>query len=153
VNAADERGMAALHLAAMNGHVSVVDALLPRIVDVNVRASNNSWKGMTALHMAAEKGHVDVVKLLLKRDDINVNIADACGMTALHWAAMNGHAEVVELLLEKDAKVNTQMINGDWKDRTPLDLVKFCPPERRDAMRALLRAHGAKTGAGLVRSY
>src|SRR6185369_8795136 len=62
VNARDEQGRTALHLAAMDGHEEMVRELIGKqSADVNARDSN----GATPLHLAASHGHKQVVATLL----------------------------------------------------------------------------------------
>ena len=56
VNAKDEDGRTALHLAAFNGHADIVEALLRHGADVNAKDKD----GYTALHWAATLGHAEV---------------------------------------------------------------------------------------------
>lgn len=77
-------GQSALHCAAQNGHVDVVNVLLSTDkVDVTVTDAS----GKTALHVAAENGHADVVQCLLKDTrrfgTRMVNKIDSAGDTAL----------------------------------------------------------------------
>jgi hypothetical protein len=53
VNAVDKDKWAALHLAAQNGHVDVVNVLIQSGADVNAVTK----KKLTALHLAAREGH------------------------------------------------------------------------------------------------
>ncbi len=79
VNKADQRGWTALTLAANEGHVEIVRALLATPgIDVNAKMSRS---GMTALMRAATKGHLDIVEILLNRG-ANVNEVDNEGRTA-----------------------------------------------------------------------
>lgn len=56
----DEKGHAALHLAAEKGHEDIVDILLEAKAFVNAR----SQKGVTPIHMASENGFADIVRNL-----------------------------------------------------------------------------------------
>jgi ankyrin repeat protein len=134
-----------LHLAALFGHIDVVELLLEKGASRNpgdrrretplhlaVRsrhikvvklllekgASRNprSQLGYTPLHLAAKSGHIEVVKLLLEKG-ASRNPASCCGHTPLHLAVESGHIETVRLLLEQGAKdLRDQM------EETPLHL-------------------------------
>jgi len=65
LDAPDAKGRTALHLAALNGHQSLVTAL---VASSSFSAEDaRDHKGMTALHCAALKGHVQVAEALLWR--------------------------------------------------------------------------------------
>jgi hypothetical protein len=80
--------------AARQGHEVVMQRLLEKGVDVNVKNED----GETALRLAAENGHEAVVQLLLE-NGADVAEKDDGGLTALHWATENGHEVVARLLL------------------------------------------------------
>jgi ankyrin repeat protein len=118
VNKADQRGWTALTLAAKEGHVEIVRALLATPgIDVNVKLSRS---GMTALMFAATFDRPEVVQELLNRG-ANVNEVDNEGRTALMWAATMGHAEVVRALLATPG-INVNAKNN--QGRTARDLAK-----------------------------
>ena len=107
----------ALHWAAYNGHLDVVEYLASR-GDVDVNARDN--RGWTPLHHATDYGHLEVVKYLSSRGDVNAR--DNRGGTPLHWAARYGYAssdflEVAKYLLSReDVDANVRDNDG----RTPL---------------------------------
>jgi ankyrin repeat protein len=85
-----------LHLAAMNGHVLVVEALLKRAAELKESSESNregymesriAHTGSTALHVAALFGRIDVIELLL-RLGAKVDTVDAQGNTAFHYMKM-----------------------------------------------------------------
>jgi ankyrin repeat protein len=111
------KGYTALHLAAMNGRVDVVQALLAA-PGINVNAANEN--GWTALHVAAEYRHAGVIQALLGAGaDVNAQISYGPwkGWTALHWAAQNGDVEVIRALL---AAPNINVNNSDKSGYTAL---------------------------------
>lgn len=63
----DTAGCTALHLAAQNGHVDCVDALLK----MGASSCIKDKRGRSALQVAAQQGHVDCVQLLVDREDAN----------------------------------------------------------------------------------
>jgi hypothetical protein len=92
--------------------------------------------GYSALHHASANGHARIAKLLLdgkyegKGAEINLQVLG--NRTPLIDACRNGNEAVVRLLLERGADVTPQCFGG-----TALLLAKT------DAIKALLRAHGA----------
>jgi ankyrin repeat protein len=97
-------GVSALWIAAKNGHVECVRALLRYKVELDAADK----QGDTALMMAAMFGHVEVVKELL---DAGANMykhdRSSCGQmvfTAAGYAAAKGHIDVLRLLLNEDRK-------------------------------------------------
>ena len=77
--------------AASIGNTSVVQRLISRRADVNIRDERNL--GVTPLFLAAEKGHQEVVRLLLTKK-ANVNVVATDGYTPLLIAAETGHCGV-----------------------------------------------------------
>jgi ankyrin repeat protein len=90
-----------LHCAVFNGHMEIVNLLLEKGADVNLKDNF----GTTPLKSAALNGHMRIVKLLLEKG-ADVNLTDKYDKTPLHWAVFNGHMEIVNLLLEKGADVD-----------------------------------------------
>ena len=134
-------GQTALHIAAMNCQLHVVNLLLTENIDVNAKTTDGSTAlyhasgsgcvdvvklllnarpdlnaqtkhGETALNEAAKKKHVDIVRMLL---DAGANVNDLSndeGMTALHWATKNGYLEITDMLLDAGAKVDVKDPSG-----------------------------------------
>jgi ankyrin repeat protein len=114
-NQRNDDGNTGLHLAARNGHETVIQLLLEKGADVD---SKDRKYGRTPLSWAATKGNKAVVQLLLEK---GADIEDKeYGQTPLFWAAENGNEAVMQLILEKGAEI-------DLKDteygRTPLSWV------------------------------
>lgn len=83
-----------LTLAAMQGHVSVVQFLMPKVVSLN----NKTSEGCTAIFLAAMNGHDHVVKLLLKAKADPLISREEDNASPIWIAAANGHLEVVKTL-------------------------------------------------------
>lgn len=94
-------GATAMHLAAANGHLTVVNALMKANADAS--AHHNSY-GYSVLHLAVESGDEEVVRLLIEAN-VDVSQQDADGCTALHRAATKGHSKVVHMLLKSNANI------------------------------------------------
>jgi ankyrin repeat protein len=143
----DSYGRTPLFYAAMNGHDTIVKALLEQRVNrgLNVRtcytgtlttvwdggecdmklqlepssisANLKDKDGRSPLAWAAINDHKAVVKLLLEADKMDADSRDNMGRSPLAWAALEGHATVVKLLLA------AKEMDPDSKDkygRTPL---------------------------------
>ncbi len=101
INQANENGATPLLMAAQNGHVDVVNALLAK---EGIELNKALPAGETPLYMAAENGHVEVVNALLAKEGIDLNKADQFGITPLIIATTNGHVEVIKVLLAEANK-------------------------------------------------
>jgi ankyrin repeat protein len=84
---------AALHSAMSAGHKSIVDLLLARGANVNVREGS----GMTVLHEAAGQGNVEYVRLLLS-GGANPAAKTDDGKLPEDFARARKFASVVEIL-------------------------------------------------------
>jgi ankyrin repeat protein len=113
------RQFVALHVAAKNGHLDCVWALLDVGVDINIRgkrssSSNNAneYNLATPLHLAAQEGHKLVVALLIEKGaNMNIGCSDRLvyimgDFKAIDVAAVNKHTEVVKLLYNHGANAS-----------------------------------------------
>lgn len=98
----DVANTTALHSAANQGHIQMVNYLLEAESSLATIAKSN---GKTALHSAARNGHVEVVKALLNKEARMASRTDKKGQTALHMAVKGQNLEVVEELIRADAKL------------------------------------------------
>jgi ankyrin len=112
--AADERGITPLLLAAKNGHRDVVALLLGQGAPVNPARQD----GVTPLFIAVQEGRRDVVALFLEKGaDVNAQ-ARIDGVTLLHVGAYRGDQAIVTLLLQHGADKHARMSTGE----RPVDL-------------------------------
>jgi len=72
-----------LHAAAHNGHLSAVDLLLTRGLDVNTREKGDNTY---AMHWAAAGGHVEVVRRLADAGGDVVGHGDDHELEVIGWA-------------------------------------------------------------------
>uniref|UniRef100_A0A3P8X529 Nuclear factor of kappa light polypeptide gene enhancer in B-cells inhibitor, epsilon n=1 Tax=Cynoglossus semilaevis TaxID=244447 RepID=A0A3P8X529_CYNSE len=108
------RGLACLHLAALNRQHQIMKVLIKKGADLNIQEGTS---GKTALHLAVEQHDVVSVKLLLKWG-ANVDAAMFNGCTPLHLAVGRQDATISDLLCHAGA--DTMLRN--MEDETALDL-------------------------------
>lgn len=96
-----------LHLAAFGGHLSAVDLLLRRGLDVNVREKGDNTYPM---HWAAAAGHLDVVRRLAEAGGDVIGHGDDHELEVIGWASSwhdcddDVHRAIVDLLISRGAK-------------------------------------------------
>ena len=122
LNVKDSDGKAALHLAATEGRISVVQTLLDAKVDIDVRADTigtdferNYHGGRTPLHWAADHGHDEVVAFLIEQK-ADKSARSATGRSPLQDALWQKRPRVAQLLIEHGADIH----NRDDDDFTAL---------------------------------
>ncbi|GAB2277075.1 hypothetical protein Dimus_011784 [Dionaea muscipula] len=89
----DTQGRTALHMAAANGHLDVVDFLLSK--GVNVNACN--MEKNTPLHWACLNGHTEVVKNLIMAG-ANVSSLNSHDRTPIDEALSQGKMKVIDTI-------------------------------------------------------
>ena len=104
----------ALHRAAENGQLGLVQLLIREGADVNAEGDHQG----TPLHLAAEAGCEEVVEVLLS-GGADLKRRDWTGRSPLHYAARSGHLGVVETLVERGADIDARG-QGQWAEFTPL---------------------------------
>ena len=129
VNAAQPDGMTALHWAALNGDLKVMDVLL---VAGAATESLTRLGGYTPLHLASSKGHAPIVARLLEAGS-KPKALTATGVQPIHLAAQAGSADAVRLLIDRGADANAR---DNTHGRTPL--VFAASQNRIEAMRMLI---------------
>ena len=88
-----------LSLAASNGSIAMIEALVAATASVNIPTTT----GATPLMAAATSGSVDAVQVLLVHDAFVNARETANGQTALMFAAWENRADVIRRLVERGA--------------------------------------------------
>eukprot|EP00929_Paragymnodinium_shiwhaense_P072915 TRINITY_DN37017_c0_g1_i2.p1 TRINITY_DN37017_c0_g1~~TRINITY_DN37017_c0_g1_i2.p1 ORF type:complete len:665 (-),score=135.62 TRINITY_DN37017_c0_g1_i2:231-2192(-) len=107
VNARDDKGNNALHMAVAGGHLSAVELLAGSGIELRRKDEG----GRPVLSSAAERGDVAMVRFL-EEAGAGIKGKDKNDAQALHWAALSGHRDIIDFLLAKRADANTQDRNG-----------------------------------------
>ncbi|KAK6929191.1 Ankyrin repeat, partial [Dillenia turbinata] len=105
------KGETALHVAAREGHIDVVEALiagakaLNEELEIGIGAARDllgmtNNKKNTALHEAVRNRHLEVVKSLLEEDSEFPYLGNDAEETPLYTAAERGYGELVHAILE-----------------------------------------------------
>jgi ankyrin repeat protein len=136
VNERSVDGSTALHWAAHNGDLDLVQRLLARGAEAKAR---NDY-GATPLAEAAVEGEYRMVKALLDAG-ADVNSPNPEGQTALMVVARTGHEDTARLLLERGADVNaTEHFGGQ-------SALMWAAAQRQPAVVRALVQHGADVNA------
>ncbi|KAJ8543342.1 hypothetical protein K7X08_005865 [Anisodus acutangulus] len=154
LNSNDYQGRTPLHIAAIHGHVEVIQFLVSVGSDTHMLDA----QGWTPLHFAAHQGHVEAVGFLLNHSTIAKYTVTKQGKTAYELATNKGHCKLYDLLqlgdtlhraarkgdvadikkcIAEGANVNGRDQNG-W---TPLHRAAF--KGRIEGVKLLIK-HGAK---------
>ena len=123
-----------LHLAAREGHLKVVEALInaAREPTLDIETGPGPHKVMlrmenkgkdTALHEAVRYWHYGVMELLIEEDPDFIYGANDSGITPLYMAVEGGFAHYVKLIIEKSS--TSPSYNG-LKGRTALHAAVIC---------------------------
>lgn len=91
-----DRGSSALMESVVQGDMEMVEALLERGADLNLRSKN----GQTALMLAIGEGRSEIARLLIERG-ADLTPADALGMTAKKYAELFKQKEILSLIEER----------------------------------------------------
>ena len=114
-NLTTSSGSTLLHIAAIHGHVPIIELLLAEGADVNVR-DDAQWSSLHTVIMQCRKP--EVVELLIQYG-ADVFTSDDKGWTPLHLAMLLPNVEIVKLLIGAGSPMNAQSKDGC----TPLDLI------------------------------
>nr|XP_022904850.1 uncharacterized protein LOC111416951 isoform X2 [Onthophagus taurus] len=106
-----------LHIAAKNGNMEILEALMPYFPDPNIRNED----GCTPLLLSARQGYSNCVQMLL-RFGAKVSICDSvAGLSPVHHSAKNGYVHCLALLVD-NAEDKSIINQPDNLQRTALML-------------------------------
>lgn len=108
VNRINPEGQAPLHIAAGNGVLAMITALIDRGANVNLPNDNKQ----TPLHWAAWNNQAEAVQALISHG-AKVDVPDLGGNTPLIFAAQNGSAQAITVLMKSGA--DRYIANKDGK--------------------------------------
>ncbi|KLU90412.1 hypothetical protein MAPG_10266 [Magnaporthiopsis poae ATCC 64411] len=130
VNAVDNDGATALHIAAQKSNTNVVRYLVRHgakvdavdaelggtpladsvfganvenardLIEAGANAFHKLNKGRPLLHLAAQEGQREILGLLLSAG-VQVNTLDELGETAAYWACRNGHLDCLKFMISQ----------------------------------------------------
>lgn len=101
-----------LYRAAFRGHSAVVNLLLERGADPNLKG----WAGLTPLHAAAMAGREEVVRLLLENGGsktVNAKLS-VTHITPLQYSAEADNYKIANMLLESGADVQSKQTHSRY---------------------------------------
>ena len=132
VDEAQADGRTALHFAADDGNLELVELLVRAGANVDVGTRIGAY---TPLHMASGNGHAEVMEALIAAGADPQAATTNSGVLPLHLAAASDDPDAVRILLEAGADANARA--GMW-EQTPL--VFAAAGNRVENIRLLLAA-------------
>ncbi|KAJ8681018.1 hypothetical protein QAD02_016805 [Eretmocerus hayati] len=116
LDAKNQLGQTAVHLAAIDG----ADEILSKLIQSNASVNCRDTAGYTPLHYACQSNLPNTAQILIV-GGANIQARHTeTGMVPLHEAASRGHLEVIQILLSANAPVNPRTLSDD----VPADLAK-----------------------------
>ncbi|KAM0167925.1 hypothetical protein ACHAPF_011506 [Botrytis cinerea] len=112
IDALDDLGCTALHLAVLSGSLSTVQQLL----SAHAQADLVDTLGQTPQHYAAEQPDVNILKAIIAAG-ADINVQDKWSRTPLNLAVEKGHVASVDELMHAGAKLST-----DYAKNHPLHI-------------------------------
>lgn len=99
-----------MHLAAENGHASIIEILADKF-----RASiyERTKDGSTLMHIASLNGHAECATTLFKKG-VYLHMPNKGGARSIHTAAKYGHVGIISTLLNKGEKVDVPTNVSNW---------------------------------------
>ncbi len=120
----DARGKTALHIAAINNQVKVIETLLSGNFDPNITDGHKGSWCRTPLHDAVLNDSFEAAEALLKCGTYKMDVKDSKGFAPLHYAASEGRTRFIPLLVMYGANIHlsSELPDSDSPGETPLAL-------------------------------
>lgn len=115
LNAIDEKGGTALHIAVQHDHPATVEYLCTAGIKINYADSS----GMTALMVAAMNEKVQCASILLQHG-ADVRAVEEHGLSALHYASSLQSITLIEMILLSPKSGGSSLYRNDERGETPL---------------------------------
>jgi ankyrin repeat protein len=90
-----------LHVAAQHGHLAVIDLLLARGFDPNLREGGDNTY---AMHWAAAHGHLEIVRHLADAGGDVVGQGDDHQLEVIGWSAFSQNRQIADFLVSRGAR-------------------------------------------------
>ncbi|XP_042016868.1 ankyrin repeat-containing protein At5g02620-like [Salvia splendens] len=114
----DDQGMNPVHIAAMKGHVQVLEELLQHGLSP---AMERLHRGQTVLHLCVKHRQLRTLRLLLEKMGDLVRAKDDDGETLLHLAVRYNQIEMVRYLVESN---KVEKLTENCMGKTALDILR-----------------------------
>lgn len=107
---ANYEGLSCLHLAAMNRRLDIVEILMKKDIDVNLKDGKT---GRTILHNACLSGDIKLVRLLLSHKSCNINARAYDESTPFDLARARAHEDVCIALAAAGARYGDEYSDSE----------------------------------------
>ncbi|XP_064939200.1 uncharacterized protein LOC135650192 isoform X2 [Musa acuminata AAA Group] len=111
-NSRDSQGRTALHMAAANGHLEIVEYLIQNGADASMKQDLNALNSEknSPLHWACLNGHIEVVKLLIQ-GGASVSLLNSHERTPMDEAVSRGKMDVINAINMTVAQLELDDVN------------------------------------------
>eukprot|EP00752_Nemacystus_decipiens_P002729 g2548.t1 len=115
MDALDDGGRSALHLAAGADNSSRAVKMVQTLLDAGASIGDHDERGLSALHVAAKAGNAGVLTAMIEHDvDVTAVASDPIGFTAIHCAAYSerDNPKAIDVLVEAGADIAALETHG-----------------------------------------
>lgn len=152
----DLAGVNAAYLAAQEGHLTVIDALVDALRsrgasddDIKAFVRTRTERGYTPLLAVVSRGKDDAAPIIALLTKLGADVRESADgwANALHFAVVRGNPEAIKVLVDAAGDDRDFLEERDWRGKSPLLLA--ATRKRPDAIRMLLSL-GANGAAALA---